>query len=176
MSKKVNNVDVEAIERTAAAVAADPAAARLPVELGGEWRFEGSPQFVGEIPLPTGARVRFEADFPPALGGGGTAPNPVAYCLWGGVACYAMTFALEAARAGVELRALRARVETTVDQRRALGVTDAPPVEHLVWTLAIESDASDSTVDELKALADARCPGVYCITNPIALTTRVERI
>ena len=62
----------------------------------------------------------------------GSAPNPLAYCFWNGLARSAMTFAQEAARRGVELRALHARVETDVDQSRALGVSDrSPPVERI---------------------------------------------
>ena len=57
-----------------------------------------------------------------ASGGTGSAPNPLAYCFWGGLACYAMTFATEAAREGVELRALRGVITTAVDQSRALGL------------------------------------------------------
>jgi len=49
------------------------------------------------------------------MGGTGSAPNPLAYCFWGGLACYAMTYAQEAARQGVALRALRARTEADVD-------------------------------------------------------------
>jgi hypothetical protein len=58
----------------------------------------------------------------------------LAYCFWGGLACYTMTYAQEAARRGVELRALRARVEADVDLARALGVSDAPPVQRSTST------------------------------------------
>ena len=86
----MHNVNVESLLQTAEQGTADPAALRQPVELAGEWQTrEGTPQFQG---------------FPPQLGGSGSAPNPLAYCLWGGLACYAMTFATEAAREGVELR------------------------------------------------------------------------
>jgi uncharacterized OsmC-like protein len=145
-----------------------------PVDLRGEWQVqEGAPQFRGAIPFP-GGEVEFTCDFPPPMGGGGRAPNPLAYCMWGGVACYAMTFASEAATAGIPLRALRGAVTTTVDMSRALGVSDRPPVEGLTWTLTVESDADEATLEHLRALSDERCPGAYCITNPIPLTTRVE--
>ena len=104
----MHNVNVEAIEATAAKAAADPAAGVNPVALTGQWNVEeGATQFTTEIPLPGGGTVGFAADFPPAMGGTGAAPSPLAYCFWGGLACYAMTFAQEAAREGVELRALR---------------------------------------------------------------------
>lgn len=169
----MHNVNVTAVEETAAKAETEPEVARQPMALSGEWQVEGDgPQFRGTIPFPQG-EVEFLCDFPPKMGGTGAAPNPLAYCLWGGLACYAMTYAVEAAREGVELRGLHATVETKVDQSRALGVSDRPPVERLVWTLEVEADADRSTLDGLKERADERCPGVYCLRNPIPLQTRL---
>jgi hypothetical protein len=84
-----------------------------------------------------------------------------------------MTYAQEAARRGVELRALRARVEATVDLGRALGVRDRPPVERIDRRLEVDADASEATLEELRRAADERCPGAYCIRNPIDLHTTV---
>ena len=171
----MQNVNREALETTARQAAADAAAARQQVSLAGEWQHEqGAPQFRGTIPYP-GGEVEFTCDFPPPMGGSGAAPNPLAYCFWGGLACYAMTYALEAAREGVELSALRAHVSAEVDLSRALGVSERPPVEGIDWSLAVASDASDEVLDRLKRLADERCPGAYCVRNPIPLETRVAR-
>jgi uncharacterized OsmC-like protein len=142
------------------------------VSLEGAWNTGGGPQFEARIPF-AGGEVTFAADFPPAMGGSGAAPSPLAYCFWGGLACYAMTFAQEAAQAGIELRGLRGRVSTEVDMTRALGVGEAPPVEGISWHLDVEADASAEQIAALKALADERCPGAYCIRNPIALETSV---
>ncbi len=171
----MQNVNREALEASAAQAADDPASARQQVSLTGEWQDEqGAPQFRGTIPYP-GGEVEFSCDFPPPMGGSGAAPNPLAYCFWGGLACYAMTYALEAAREGVELTALRATVAAEVDLSRALGVSERPPVEGIDWTLEVESDAGRDVLDRLKALADERCPGAYCVRNPIPLETRVIR-
>lgn len=170
----MHNVDTEALARTAELARADPAAVRQSVNLTGTWQTEtGAPQFRGSIPYPAGD-VEFACDFPAAMGGHGAAPGPLAYCFWGGLACYAMTFALEAARAGVELKALRGTVRADVDQTRALGLSDAPPVEEISWTLEVEADAPEEQLAALKEQADARCPGVYCIRNPIDLRTEVR--
>ena len=171
----MQNVNRDALETTARQAAADPAAARQQVSLAGEWQDErGAPQFRGTIPYP-GGEVEFTCDFPPPMGGSGAAPNPLAYCFWGGLACYAMTYALEAAREGVELSALRATVTAEVDLSLALGVSERPPVEEIEWTLEVESGASDEVLDRLRQLADERCPGAYCVRNPIPLQTRVAR-
>ena len=170
----MHNVDVDAVEQTAAKARSDPRAVVQHVVFEGEWQTgHGRPQFAATIPVPNGEPALFEADFPPPMGGSGAAPNPLAYCFWGGLACYAMTYAQEAARRGVELRALRARVETDVDQSRALGVSDRPPVQRLDWYLDVEADADPDVLSELKQQADEHCPGVFCIRNPIELRTHV---
>ena len=171
----MHNVNVEAVEQTAAKAVSDPAAVVNPVKFEGVFQTEGGAQFRGTIPFPGGETV-FEADFPPPMGGTGSAPNPLAYCFWGGLACYAMTFAQEAARQGIELRSLRADVQTNVDLSRALGVTENPPVDNINWTLAVESDATPEQLAELKRLSDDHCPGAYCIKNPIDLRTDVAAV
>ena len=170
----MHNVNVEAVERTAEQAGAEPSSVVQRVVFAGDWQTsEGAPQFRAEIPVPNGEPVVFEADFPPPMGGTGSAPNPLAYCFWGGLACYAMTFAQEAARRGVELRALHARVETDVDQSRALGVSERPPVERIDWYLEVDADAPAEDLRELRQFADDHCPGAYCIRNPIDLHTHL---
>src|SRR5512144_464649 len=110
----MHNVNVDAVEHTAATARTNPAAVVQHVTFDGAWQTTG-PQFRATIPVPAGDPVLFEADFPPPMGGTGSAPNPLAYCFWGGLACYAMTYAQEAARRGVELRSLHARVETDMN-------------------------------------------------------------
>lgn len=167
----MHNIDLPALEETTERAREDPSTVVMPTSFEGVFHTDGGPQFTAAIPLPDGNTFEFAADFPPPMGGGGAAPNPLAYCFWGGLACYAMTFAQEAAKAGVQLRALRARVETEVDQSRALGVTDNPPVEHVDWTLFVDADADDDALAQVKQAADDHCPGVYCLRNPVDLRT-----
>ncbi len=56
---------------------------------------------------------------------------------------------------------------------RALGVTDNPPVQHFDWYLEGDADAPRETLDELKGIADERCPSVYCLRNPNELATHL---
>ncbi|PZS20875.1 MAG: disulfide bond formation regulator, partial [Pseudonocardiales bacterium] len=37
----------------------------------------------------------------------------------------------------------------------------------------VESDELDEVLQKIKTRADERCPGVYCMRNPIALTTEL---
>jgi uncharacterized OsmC-like protein len=171
----MHNVNVEAVTETAEAARQDPVSATQPVAFEGEWQTaEGAVQFTTEIPLPSGGSVTFEADYPPHMGGTGSAPNPLAYCFWGGIACFAMTYAQEAAMKGVELRSLRARVRTEMNMSRALGVGDLPPVEGIDWYLEVDADADAEVLEQIKIDSDERCPGAFCIKNPIELRTHLE--
>lgn len=169
----MHNVNVDALDQTIEQARQDSSVVVQQVSFDGEWNLGDGPQFRATIPVPNGNPVIFEADFPPPMGGTGSAPNPLAYCFWGGLACYAMTYAQEAARQGVELRALRAHAEARVDQSRALGVTDNPPVERIDWRLDIDADAPSERLQEIKRIADDHCPGVYCVRNPIELRTEL---
>ncbi len=170
----MHNVNTDALNQTITKAEQDPSALTQHVSFDGEWQIQhGQPQFRTTIPIPNGEPFVFEADFPPPMGGTGSAPNPLAYCFWGGLACYAMTYAQEAARQGVQLRSLSARTEADVDMTRALGVTDNAPVQHIDWHLTVDADASDDKLEEIKRIADEHCPGVYCLRNPIELETHL---
>ena len=56
---------------------------------------------------------------------------------------------------------------------RELGLTDNPPVQRIDWYLEVDADAPREKLDELKRLADDHCPGVYCVRNPVKLTTHL---
>lgn len=170
----MHNVDVDSLNETIEKARQDPSSVVQLTGFDGEWNVGEGPQFRASIPVPNGDPVIFEADFPPPMGGTGSAPNPLAYCFWGGLACYAMTYAQEAARQGIEVRALRASAEAEVDQSRALGVTDNPPVKQIDWRLDVDADAPTERLEEIKRIADEHCPGVYCVRNPIDLRTHLS--
>lgn len=171
----MHNVRVENARRTAETAKTEPAAAQLKVELAGEWRVdESKPQFGGTVKFPKGETV-FEADFPPFLSGEGRAPSPLIYCFWGALSCYASTFAMQAAMAGVEIKGLRSRLRLNVDFRGALGVADVPPLDTFQFEIAVDTDASDEDIARVKQLAEERCPAIWAMDHPVPHTIEVSR-
>lgn len=171
----MHNVRVENARRTAETAKTEPAAAQLKVELAGEWRVdESKPQFGGTVKFPKGETV-FEADFPPFLSGEGRAPSPLIYCFWGALSCYASTFAMQAAMAGVEIKGLRSRLRLNVDFRGALGVADVPPLDTFKFEIAVDTDASDEDIARVKQLAEERCPAIWAMDHPVPHTIEVSR-
>ena len=170
-----NNVNVEAVEKFVEEVKKDPAQARKVKRVTGEWVFqEGEPQFRAELEFPRGKEV-IQADFAPFMGGGGIKPDPIQYCLYGFASCFAGTFAAVAAMEGVTLKKLSVVAENKLDLSRTFGLTDNPPVEEVELTVTVSSDAPPEKLQEIERLARERCPGVYCITNPIPLKTKLLR-
>ena len=171
----MHNVRLDNALQTAEKARTDPPAAQLKVDLVGDWRVdETKPQFGGTVKFAKGETV-FEADFPAFLSGDGRAPSPLIYCFWGALSCYASTFAMQAAMAGIEIKALRSRLRLNVDFRGALGVAEVDPLDVFRFEIDVQTDASDADVARLKQLADERCPAIWAMDHQVRHTTEVRR-
>ncbi len=169
-----NNVNTEAMGKFLEEAKADAGVVKKSKRVEGEWVFEkGKAQFKATLVYADGERL-VEADLAPFMGGEGLAPDPVQYCLYGLAACYAGTFASVAAMEGVELRGLRVAIENRLDLARTLGLSETPIVEGVEIELSVKSDAPREKLEEIKRLADERCPGVECLRRPIPLATRLD--
>ncbi len=169
-----NNVNTGAVGKFLEEAKADPGVARKAKRVEGEWVFEeGKAQFRATLTFKGGERV-VETDFAPFMGGGGLAPDPVQYCLYGLAACYAGTFVSIATMEGVELRKVRVAAENKLNLSRTLGLSQDPIVEGVSFTLSVESNATTEKLEEIDRLAKERCPGVECLTKPIQLSTHLE--
>src|SRR3989338_8766035 len=110
---KINNVDMGKAGVFLEEVKLDRSKAIKTKRVEGEWNFSGV-QFTATLEHATGKTI-IEADGPPFMGGSGTKPDPVQYCLFGLAACFAQTFASIAAEKGVELKQLKISVENRVN-------------------------------------------------------------
>lgn len=170
----LNNFNGEAARKFLEEARANPEVAKKSKRVEGEWVFaEGKPQFMATLAFKEGERL-VESDLAPFQGGDGLAPDPVQYCLYGLAACYAGTFVSVATADGVALRSVGVAVENNLDLTRSLGLSVNPIVEEVRVTLTVDSDASEEKLAALEALARERCPGVYCMTNPIPLITQLK--
>ena len=167
----MGNVRLDRIEETKRKAAEDPSAARLPVDLEGRFRPDDTrPQFGGMVTFAKG-ELLLEGDFPPFLGGDGRAPSPLTYCFYGAMCCYASTFAMQAAMAGVEVGGLRIRLRLTADFHTALGLEERPPLSPFEFEVEVETTATEDDVQRVKKLADERCPAIWAMENRVPYTT-----
>ncbi len=172
----MNNVNMEKLSELREAVKKDPANAKITPKISGRWIFEdGQPQFRSVMDIE-GKEFTVDADMPTKLGGWGTRPGPLHYCLYGLASCYAFTFAAMASMEGVVLKRLELEAEGHIDLSKVLGVSDIPIVEEVRWRVKVSSDATKDKIEKLKILAEERCPAVYCLTNPVKLTIALETV
>ena len=165
---KTNNVDMEKAGAFVEEVKKDKSKALKVKRVGGNWNLEnGKAQFTAILEHSKGSTIA-EADGPPFMGGSGIKPDPVQYCLFGLAACFAQTFASIAAEKGIKLKHLKVAVENKVNLSKALGLSDEPIVKNVKLQVDASSE-SEENLDEVRKLAEERCPGVYCLTNPIKL-------
>jgi len=172
----INNINTEAMGKFVEEVKANPEAAKKIKTVEGVWNFTpGAPQFKAVMEFKQGSET-VQADFAPFMGGNGLKPDPIQYCLFGLASCYAGTFMSLAAMEGVEISSLKVTAQNHVDLTRTLGLSDNPIVENVKITIDVKTDAPEEKISELQKLAYDRCPGVYCLTNPIKLDTEVKLI
>ena len=170
---KINNVDMEKAGAFIEEVKKDKGKSLKVKRVEGTWNMEdGKVQFASTLEHANGSTVA-EADAPPFLGGSGVKPDPVQYCLFGLAACFAQTFVSIAAEKGIELKKLKVSVENKVNLSKALGLGNEPIVERVKLLVEV-SDVDKDKLKEIEQLAKERCPGVYCLTNPIKLDVEIK--
>ncbi len=104
---------------------------------------------------------RLSTDMAPALGGGGSAPNPGWLLRASLASCNATMIAMRAAQVGVALTSLEVSVSSESDSRGLLG-TDASVSAGLFGLRThVKIGATDATADQLREIvqwADAHSP------------------
>lgn len=164
----VNRVDIDKFKETVEKARKDHSTGKKNIEMVGEWRIgKTGPQFEAKIETEKGGEITLQSDETLILGGGGTAPNPVQYCIYGLIACYAATFAKWAAMERVVLKSLKIKAISSIDLTRSFGVTKNPVLEHIKWEMIVNTDANMETLNRLNEITKERCPGFYCVTNEI---------
>lgn len=104
------------------------------------------------------------------------APDPIQYCLFGFATCFAGTFMSTATTAGIKIESLEVSAENLMDLGKTLGLTENPIVEKVKIKTIVKSDAKEEQLKELERLARERCPGVYCLVNPIPLESEWAKV
>ncbi|MDO8785848.1 MAG: OsmC family protein [Syntrophales bacterium] len=172
----MNHMNLEGIKTFMGEVEQNHSKAKKSKRIECSWNFEeGKPQIESRVQHPHGETI-LRSDFAPPMGGEGLAPDPIQYCLFGLAACFAGTFMSMATMKGIKIHDLRVSAENFVDLSKTLGITNNPIVEQVKITAIVKSDAQDEQLKELQRMAHERCPGVYCLVNPIPLETELERM
>lgn len=168
-------VNLQAVMNFIGEVKKDKSLAIKTKTVSGECNFtEGQPHFTAVLEFP-GGKGTLASDQPPFFGGGGTAPDPLLYCLYGTASCFAGTMMIIIAQRGLSVDSLRVTVQNKVNLARPLGLGDDPIVEG-VWIQAeYAGAATDAQMKEVVDEATQTCPGAYCLTHPIPLHVEIRK-
>jgi len=165
----INNINLEGMKGFVEEVKQDLAKSKRTKKVECSWNFdEGKPQMGSKLQHPKG-ETTMHSDLAPFMGGSGSAPDPIQYCLFGLAACFAGTFMSTATMMGIKIQGLKVSAENSLDFSKTIGLTKNPITEKVKIVAEVRSDASKEQLKDLERLTRERCPGVYCLVNPIPL-------
>lgn len=170
----MNNINVEKIMETREKLENGEIPGDRVFEVEGKWNY-GETQFSAELKFENGSITLF-TDQPIPSGGNGNAPNPVQYCVFAMVACYCTTFMTIATLKGIEIKSLKAKGYSKVNMRAVFEVEDAPVVEEVGVQLEIESDVPFEVLEEIREMANKKCPAAYTVSNPVPFKSEVKKL
>ncbi|MBI4330907.1 MAG: OsmC family protein [Chloroflexi bacterium] len=169
-----NNVNTSGLEKAIAEARADRSKAKRLQKVSGQWLFQpGGPQFRAEISHEGGKTV-LEADGPSGMGGQGTRPGPLHYCLYGILSCYTSIFVVTASSMGIKLKKVTSQAEGDLNFSQVYGLSREPIIEEVRIFLQAEGDAPKEEIEEAERQARDRCPAVYGLTERIKLQTKLD--
>ncbi|MEU9530419.1 OsmC family protein [Streptomyces sp. NPDC048210] len=177
----INDIDVQALEDTTAAVRADPRLGRATFSVNGSWQGgcrltaqTGALTLGGERDETRVARYVMSSDEPAALLGTDSAVSPAEYLLHALAGCYTVTLAALASERGIQLKAYRLEVEGDIDLRGFLGVdsTIRPGLQRVRVRLHIDApDSPRAQLEELVSLVENRSPIRDTLVSPVEVVT-----
>jgi uncharacterized OsmC-like protein len=74
---------------------------------------------------------------------------------------------------GVSLNKLSVEAKGHIDFSKVFGLSENPIVEQMNFTVIVDSETGLEKLEQLKRQADERCPAVYCLTQPIKISTQL---
>ncbi|MFI1459433.1 OsmC family protein [Nocardia carnea] len=154
---------------TADAVAQDPANAAV------VFRASGIPQGTVGSAITAGAHG-LRVDEPPALGGEGTAPNPVEVYLGALISCQIVTYRFWAQRLGIVVEDLSIEAEGDLDIRGFFGLDERVRAGFQAVRVRVKITGPETSerYAELQAAVDAHCPVLDLTTGATPVETTLE--
>lgn len=179
----INGVDTRRVGQLVEGIIARPELAQMSFTLGSEWTggFTGASKTgalrqAGEADESRTVSFAFESDEPPALLGDDTAASAGDYALQALAACYAVTFAANAAAREIELESLSLELEGDLDLHGFLGLDAAvrPGLSEIRVTARVESpNATRQQLEQLVRAVEERSPIRDTLASPVRVVTNL---
>lgn len=157
----VNNLSLDVIEETARKAKANNGSIPIEKEITGTFHLSGSPMFTATLHTDY-TDFLVGCDEPSPLGGKGVRPSPLTYMLYGVLACYSSTLAIQCAADGIELGELSVKGTLYYDIGPLVAESDMKIIKRLKIEVFADKDIRQQT-----AKARKRCPAVYAVEHPV---------
>ena len=130
---------------------------------------------VTEVDVATGNHT-FKVDEPQALGGTDLAANPVQLVLASLGACQAITYQVWAAKLGIAIDGVEARVEGDIDLRGFFGIDESirPGFTRIRLFVTLRGPETDARYQELVDAVNVHCPVLDIVANPVPIEREVK--
>ncbi len=169
MAGSCHSVDLDAFDTTRAAVRDDPAVGRGAFRTVTQWED-------GTRARTTARSFAIETDEPAPLGGTDQAVDPMELLLASLGTCLTIGWTTQAAKRGVDFRALRVEVTGDYDLRGYLGLDEdvRPGFPHIDYTVQVDSDAPPDVLDEIRRAAERTSPMFDNIAHGASITATLD--
>ena len=130
---------------------------------------------VTEVDVTTGHHS-FKVDEPEALGGTDLAANPVQLVLASLGACQAITYQVWAAKLGIAIDGVEARVEGDIDLRGFFGIDESirPGFTRIRLFVTLRGPESQERYAQLVDAVNIHCPVLDVVANPVPIEREVK--
>ena len=120
----------------------------------------------------------FIVDEPPSLGGKDEGANPVEYLLGSYAGCLNVIVHLVAKEEGIKINSLGIKVSGDIDPASMLGLSyfNRPGFQSINVEFDIDSEAADSTINDLISKVKGRCPINDNLSNVTQLNYSVNTV
>jgi uncharacterized OsmC-like protein len=180
MTMATNDVNVEKIKATDAAVRQTPGLEKIVVKAKSTWCRGTMTQVTlsewyagGNRMTPPPRRFTIMVDEPPDLGGGDGAPFPIEVVLAALAGCVTNATATNAALFDVPIDGIEMELEARVDARGFLGHDKSVRngITDIDYTITIQSPASEEKVRKCKETIDRKSAVRDTLANPVNITS-----
>jgi len=176
---RVNGIDLEALDRTLAAIAEMPSQALLQSRVHTTWTGQTRSETmvedcrIGGTEVPR--RFKIVADEPQELLGANSAPNAQELMLAALNACMVVGYVTQAAARGIHLSDCRIEAEGEFDLRDfGLGETMAPKSRHISCEVHLEGDCTREQFAEIHTAVSAAANRFFGASSSTSLTARLS--
>ena len=174
-TRKVNGLDLDALDETVEAIKADPGRAAAQFRVRTEWAGQTRSESRVESFTLGGERIARDftivADEPTELLGTNTAPNPQELLMAAVNACMTVGYVAQASIRGISLDRCVIEMEGELDLRGFLGLDDEVPpgYRRIHYSVALDGDGTREQYEEIHRAVMATSPNYFNMARPIEM-------